>query len=699
MKLIDLKGLIFHDVAPLIDQVLDLPDGVSILYGKNGVGKTRILSGASYASNATGAHPGSVSLVFKYPYEAFATEIDENVWRSPWAYLRNPHPSNEELNGLDLVDSWREFVDHSTASRNWDNRNSDNLAFYIYAMNGLWESDDKIKSDLMNLCHEIVDQALFKVTYWENRTELGCIAPTSDSIQLWRSILKDAETSKSNYDQIHSKYGLHFALNLEDYVSESQKSIYPWQGPVVYEIPVTQSYLPPIDLICENTEKLEDITRKYFLDLVKAAGNANDSEEGISSGENISLLLGNKGSYRINPVVLIAAEEISIRASTYFSKLMPDAPLLVCEVRELSQWGINDPFHWFAKEKFRNVHDAESTTHNVFITNLSNAQKRWAEFSIKLSMIKSDSQRPLLMVLDEPEAGLHRRAERQLASGISQITKEFGAKCLLATHSPIFLNDKSNNLIHVYRENSGNTKIGTLSTELSDRLDDYGIDRSDLLQFVNKFVIVEGSHDVWVLENMFGEEFQSAGVTVLALRGLAKLKLLSALDSQFLFRFTGADLVILFDNDKAKAVQDVWSRACQAKDRNKNFIAILEELKSIAQSFGKSQNEYLMIHDFCVQAINENSRDRVKFHGLSKADIVDYFLPTAFISKSIGNVDFDQLRTQFGREKVQGQDFKTWLQKTYGANFSEKNFKDAVRQSDSIHPDFTSLLNQLGVKV
>ena len=185
----------------------------------------------------------------------------------------------------------------------------------------------------------------------------------------------------------------------------------------------------------------------------------------------------------------------------------------------------------------------------------------------------------------------------------------------------------------------------------------------------------------------------------MALRGLAKLKLLSALDSQFLFRFTGAEIIIFFDNDKKLLVQDVWYRACQAKDRNENFISILEELKSIAQSFGKSQNEYLMIHDFCVQAINENSRGRVKFHGLSKGDIVDYFSPNAFISKSIAHLNFDELRKQYDREKVQGQDFKAWLQKTFGAKFSEKNFKEAVKQSDSIHPDFTSLLSLIQVGI
>jgi predicted ATP-dependent endonuclease of OLD family len=313
-------------------------------------------------------------------------------------------------------------------------------------------------------------------------------------------------------------------------------------------------------------------------------------------------------------------------------------------------------------------------------------------------MVGVDSSLPLLIVLDEPEAGLHRRAERQLAKGINEITNRFKAKCLLATHSPTFLNDKSNNLIHVSRENTGNTRIETMSNDLIHRLDDYGIDRSDLLQFCKTFVIVEGIHDAWVLDELFQQEFQNLGVEVLALRGLTKLELLSALDAQFLFRFTTSDIVICFDNDETKSVQDIWERACAAKDAGSYFINILDELNVLHKSFGKSRDEYKMIHDFCIEAINENSRGRVKFHSLTKSDIIEYFSPQDFVKLGINTKSFDEYRKEHEGLMVNPKsgtkaNFKTWLTSQIGAEYSEKNVRNAVRRSDSIHQDFIDLLS------
>ena len=377
---------------------------------------------------------------------------------------------------------------------------------------------------------------------------------------------------------------------------------------------------------------------------------------------------------------------------------MVGSPNLICRIKNLREWELGEPIEWVAQEKYREFYQEEVETHDIQIENLSNAQKRWAVFSIKLSMVGVDSSFPLLIVLDEPEAGLHRRAERQLARGIKEISKRFNAKCLLATHSPTFLNDKSNNLIHVSREDSGNTRIEAMSNDLVHRLDDYGIDRSDLLQFCKTFVIVEGIHDVWVLNEIFQQEFHDLGVEVLALRGLTKLQLLSALDAQFLFRFTTSDIVICFDNDETKSVQDIWERACAAKDAGTYFMNVLDELNVLHKSFGKSRDEYKMIHDFCIEAINENSRGRVKFHSLTKSDIIEYFSPRDFAKSEIIEKSFDDYRKEYDVISANSKsgskpNFKAWLTSQIGAEYSERNVRNAVRRRDSIHQDFIDLLD------
>ena len=105
-----------------------------------------------------------------------------------------------------------------------------------------------------------------------------------------------------------------------------------------------------------------------------------------------------------------------------------------------------------------------------------------------------------------------------------------------------------------------------------------------------------------------------------------------------------------------------------------------------------------MIHDFCIEAINENSRGRVKFHSLTKSDIIDYFSPQDFVKLGIKTKSFDEYRKEHEALMVNPKsgtkaNFKTWLTSQIGAEYSEENVRNAVRRSDSIHQDFIDLLS------
>lgn len=703
MKKIEIKGFSIQNVSPIIDQFLELKNGVNILYGKNGVGKSRILNVASYAADPHGESPGGFSIAFKYP--AACVESGETYLRSPWSHLNRKYPSHYQHMELEpdfgtFYEDFQNAAKQINGSTKWQNGPLDNLAFYIYTLteiSKIGHTDEEILY-WVRICYEIANVELFEVRFRGQGISLNCIAPRSDETPMWNGLLDKASEIQENEELIEETYGSWFHESLMSWVDDTKNSNAPWLGAAVLEIQKTHSFKSPVVLIDENKSSVSSLTYEYLIDLVKMSQHSELSEESVYIEKEFSLL-NEKGDYfQINPIVVSAAHNLSNRATEYFQLLMDGAPKLVCKINSLHQWGSGKPVEWVAEENYRDFYQEEIDNHEIEIRNLSNAQRRWAEFSVKLAMVGVDSSLPLLIVLDEPEAGLHRRAERQLAKGINEITNRFNAKCLLATHSPTFLNDKSNNLIHVSRENSGNTRIETMSNDLIHRLDDYGIDRSDLLQFCKTFVIVEGIHDAWVLDELFQQEFRNLGVEVLALRGLTKLELLSALDAQFLFRFTTSEIVICFDNDETKSVQDIWERACAAKDAGSYFMGILDELNILHKSFGKSKDEYKMIHDFCIEAINENSRGRVKFHSLTKSDIIDYFSPQDFVKSGMKTKSFDEYRKEHDALMLNPKsgtkaNFKTWLTSQIGAEYSEKNVRNAVKRSDSIHQDFVDLLS------
>jgi|694.fasta_scaffold68872_2 energy-coupling factor transporter ATP-binding protein EcfA2 len=703
MKRIDIKGLSIQNVSPIIDQVLELKNGVNILYGKNGVGKSRILNVASYASDPQGESPGGFSITFKYP--AACAKSGETYVRSPWSHLERTYPSHYQNVDFepDFGKFYEEFQNSAkliNESTKWQNGLLDNLAFYIYTLTGICKIGQNDEEILywVRICYEIANVELFEFRFREQGVALKCIAPRSDETPMWNALLDKASEIRENEELIEQTYGNWVHESLMSWADEAENSNAPWLGAAVLEIQKSHAFKSPVVLIDENKSAVTGLTYEYFIDLVKMSLHSELSEESVYFEKEVSLLEKKGDYFQVNPIVVNAAHNLSNRATEYFQLLMDGAPNLVCKINSLQKWESGKPIEWVAQENYRDFYQEEIENHELEIEKLSNAQRRWAEFSVKLAMVGVDSSLPLLIVLDEPEAGLHRRAERQLAKGINEITNRFKAKCLLATHSPTFLNDKSNNLIHVSRENTGNTRIETMSNDLIHRLDDYGIDRSDLLQFCKTFVIVEGIHDAWVLDELFQQEFQNLGVEVLALRGLTKLELLSALDAQFLFRFTTSDIVICFDNDETKSVQDIWERACAAKDAGSYFINILDELNVLHKSFGKSRDEYKMIHDFCIEAINENSRGRVKFHSLTKSDIIEYFSPQDFVKLGINTKSFDEYRKEHEGLMVNPKsgtkaNFKTWLTSQIGAEYSEKNVRNAVRRSDSIHQDFIDLLS------
>ena len=696
MNIVEVKGIVLENVPPLIDQVIEFREGVNIVYGKNGVGKSRILKAVSHAANPTGKSPGGFRLTYQFQHRKFKSH---DIFRSPWCQFSRAHPSHYDLlQQVDLSEIYENFISH--CPKRFEGSLQDNLAFYIFCLNFMWESQEQLQPMLVEVCYEIAAQGMFELTFRESseNIEHSCIATESDLTPIWSSLMKDARNLASFGDAGEEKYGASFWVNLTYFIDDFNSLQHPWQGQDVLNIEEMNRHFSPIDLIDETSHDLLQKTRQYIFDLINMSKSENEVQNSADYLEVPSLLVESNGMYQIDPIVTEAALRLSERASLYFKMLMIDAPNLKCSVRDLGDWGNGVPIEWVAEENFRDFFSETVELHEVPISSLSNAQKRWAEFSIKLSMINADSHRPLLIVLDEPEAGLHRRAERQIANGIKEITKQFRAKCILATHSPTFLNDKSNNLIHVSREATGNARIESMSHDLINRLDDYGIDRSDLLQFCKYFVIVEGVHDVWVLDELFHREFSDLGVEVLALRGLAQLKHLTAIDAQFLFRFTTSEIVICFDNDETMSVQDIWFRACALKDAGLNFMSVLDELNILHKSFGKSRDEYKMIHDFCFQAINENSRGRVRFHSLTKGDIIEYFSPQDFTKSNIGEKSFDDYRKDY-EEMLKNpktgvkQSFKVWLTSEIGAEYSESFVRNAVRKCDAIHEDFISLLN------
>jgi energy-coupling factor transporter ATP-binding protein EcfA2 len=204
------------------------------------------------------------------------------------------------------------------------------------------------------------------------------------------------------------------------------------------------------------------------------------------------------------------------------------------------------------------------------LDSLSAAERRWCLIAIRLAATGAD-----LILLDEPERGLHLRAQRNLGQGLRQMSKEMDCPVIVSSHSPEILRDSENRLVHVTRNTEGNVRTHTMTAPARENLDEMGLEPVDVLQLTERFVIVEGLHDEIALDVFLGDHLADLRAVVLPMRGATNLA--STVDSQFLWDFTSAGVVIVLDNTRAELARQMLSdlhRAVVTRIRKQSAVCL-----------------------------------------------------------------------------------------------------------------------------
>ena len=303
----------------------------------------------------------------------------------------------------------------------------------------------------------------------------------------------------------------------------------------------------------------------------------------------------------------------------------------------------------------------------------SAAERRWISLAQLASTIDG-----AVLVIDEPEAGVHRQAEAQLAKALSTPAWIKDAVIVVATHSPEFLNQPHANVLHI-----DHGVAHPLRRVDREHLDALGLRPSDLLSHVNTFLLVEGEHEKIVFEELFADELRAAGVELLAARGGSNMR--DVFESQFLFNLTDANVVCLLDNTSADHVTQMWNHVRDLAQRG----ALIEAREAILRALpGKEAAENKFLSEFLTSAIAHGQHERVAPWGLTQPDILIYLPPEAFGLKK----SWDFLLAENAKT---GQSLKPWAIKKYGADFSPEAVRAAAQSLDHIPTDFSDLLFHL----
>lgn len=140
--------------------------------------------------------------------------------------------------------------------------------------------------------------------------------------------------------------------------------------------------------------------------------------------------------------------------------------------------------------------------------------------------IKSTLSQASVVLIDEPEMGLHPSLQRELLTRLLKLNEEKGTQFFLATHSPVFLSETEKVAVFVMQNKKGKRSAKpVIMDSLYTFWGDLGIRPGDLLQN-DVVVLVEGQDDVIFFERvleLYREEFHNIATAVVQYGGDAPL--------------------------------------------------------------------------------------------------------------------------------------------------------------------------------
>ena len=659
----ELEALLVRDQGPVSASYVPLPTGLTVLYGLNGAGKTTLLAALEACLTGTPVEYEGVGLLLR---------------------ARGPDDITRPLLEAWFAAAWT--ADHSWAPPDEPPELETSAAEILRAAaeDSLMDTVHRFLGDdaLPEVASEVSSQRRYVIRPG-NRP--GSFVVMQTAIPSDQSPLVDQLVSAIRFDCAERPYG-DFYPEWATFDPLSGDHPYAHPHPPVLCLWDTGKQFSAEALARVITDRDVDTTRRtlaFFRAVCSRAGQD----------------LVERGSGSLSEFAHQVALQLEALARDLLSEVLLDAPPVHLVVHDIDQWFEGRSVEWRA---------GTARGDTVPLSSLSRAERRWAntavafaaelltdiyrskypegvnvyrEGSMELAYILAVEPAPLVLILDEPEAALHRSAEAHMAGGLAAWAKRCPGHIVVASHSPEVLDLPEAQLLHVARRDQPFADVLPLTAPTRTGLLGFGLAPSDLLRRRRAFLLVEGQHEDIILQELLGDELQQARVDVLPLRGGKELP--ATIDSQFLFHYTDAHVVAMLDAVSAGRIATTWKHAVTLS-RQTDYEQAGQFLR---QQLPGKQPEQKWLREFLSLSLQRGLETRVTPFGLTAGDIVEY-LPVSVLVP--GQQSWSVLRARHAKEGG-GTPFKTWLTKRYGADFTHERIRAAARAMDVVPSEFVAL--------
>lgn len=675
----ELLGLSLFGPKPLEAVHLDLADGLSVLYGLNGSGKSTILREAEAVLRGVApGQPGGVSSSQSCLHVRFtALHEDPDVFeRSQFEEaVVESFLGSEEPVAIPAfktrAEQWQWMLNHCLQQELdsewiWDEpvlAHQESVAFCLVPIGTLnrpaWGSYVSAQLSEMEWT-ALKDQREVQQRITDKALSTGTLS-NADVKSLVNGTSPVAIFGETPWTRLAAKKGVH----ANDYLTD-----WPAHFPLPLS-PLGQLSVSPVHIISDigSIASTRDATNSLLVSLAEEHGElieiADDSET------------------RLNPQFMKAVERLEADANAFLKLTGPHFFKLELELKSPHEWFVGEIPEWTAS--------IQETS--IGIGRLSGAELRWALAALQWALSGLDTSRPQVFLIDEPERGLHRMREQELPQMLRTLcTRSENLMVLAASHAPSFLDVRvGTKLRHVSRLQGYPTVLRPVdlgsSSLMSQSAESLGLSPSDLLQLTRVFVLVEGVHDEIVLNAALGDDIRRAGGRIIPINGVGHAR--SIADARILFDATAASIVFVIDNVNSEPAIKIWNQATKeyrdgGRKTAKSTLARLTRLGT--------GGELVWLQALGERAIDTNVLHRIKPFGLSKRDILCYLPSSAFMSS---DASWEDLSTAYEQARSRGltkESFKSWLTRMRGADFSRQNVENAAPHvGDSLPAEFTQL--------
>lgn len=690
-----IEGFEIAGDAVLQDQFLPLKDGITVIYGLNGAGKSRLLKGIRNALLGVGSEIG-VFLVAQAKPEAW--ESQERAYHHPKFKSTAYAPS--------LRYAIAEQIAGTIPGVSFPNDKHE----YVHALSGEQVADAirKVFEHRLESTESDLEQEILRDEFFLLRA-LGTLkGPRWEVWPVYDSQTPAAESHLSIYKTLLAENdGDEFSNNVLDYLNE---------GPIIppgntFVTAGGQRFIPtrfiPIDA---HEDELAEVIRgitlapatpalDFGIDLIESSTDPNRAsiellgsivsntaklsmQELVSAAESvwfeddgmplhpqtriaraISAHLTDDAvrfyeTSETKPGVEIPARHFSAqitgRVQRYFQSVLKDAPAPTLNLTPSEERFTRPAAAWeFDADDPGGPQDYWAGPFPPLeLGDMSSAEQKWLQLAIadalywtKREVEHGEVTHSAMTIIDEPEAALHRSAESHMAQALMELAINDPRRIMiLATHSPELLDHPRANLIEV-KHNSGTlsssdymygakrprSTVQPLELKDKESLQALGLNPSDLLRWTKVFLLVEGHHERIIFEEVFLPRLRNARVEIIPLEGAKNLS--KTVDSYALFEFTRAHVVGLVDNLQHQTIQDAWAKARELRSTTSEQAAVDHLKHALNSPSGNrgSQDEIGFIRGWLVRALESGVDSRLSPHALAQKDILDYLPVKSFV--------------------------------------------------------------------